>query len=324
MPGDGTTGAPSGREQFRLLNAVSIVVTFLIGVALAVYGQLVPEAPALHHLTRRAMMYLGLIHFAVGYHFFFTSPRTHQRWATERPQVVLSLVGCLALSVAAFRTYPFTELLVYTLFYLHAAENGIYHLFRMTERDPEAHQRVGLGALFPLFLLLLAFRVISPTYLGRADQTLVRAQLALVAACAVFVRLLLPRTAWRAGWRVIQDHYLLLAMFLIIALLYPERSYGYDLFIIWHYVMWFGYTWLQQPQVRGKLVWSHALFALIYGATFTLTAGGVPWTAVLGSFSAVGYASFSAQTTCHILLSFAFRRYPLAARQPAVTPAVAG
>jgi len=277
-------------------------------VAVSLYCDLLPSKH-FYWTTRHMMQYLGLIHFAVGYHYFFTSAAVRPQLAGAHPWFYAKLIACLIASVLVYRS-PASEPLVYALFYLHAAENAVYHIYRSANYPvaPTA-QRLSSDALWPLMAVLL-FGRLSPRYATAIDSHVRLGCFVIVLTSFLFIRSLLPATSWRQGWRLVGQHHVLVTAFLIVAFFFPEGSIYYDYFIIWHYVIWFAYTWVQKPAGRARLVWSHVAFAVIYKILYLLVDAQVVLFHPLVLWILVGPVSFMAQTTAHILVAFAFRTYP--------------
>ncbi len=294
-------------SRFDRMNILAVLLTLALFACFALYSALVPDKTAAG-TTRHMMQYLGLVHFAVGYVFFFSSPAIRGRLTVLDPDFFGRTLLCAALSIACFRFSAEAEPLVYTLFYLHAAENAGYHVFRLGQAAVRPGTvRPTPTTIFPLLAVLLLLRV-SPDYLAGLPRVPYMGQLGVVVLCFIFVRRLLPGTDWRAGWRVVAQQPWTILAFLAVVLAFPERSIAFDLFIIWHYVIWFIYTWDQKPDTRRLLIWAHALFLGIYKGVYLLydqhLASLWPLLILL-----VSPWSFRAQTTLHILLSFAFRRF---------------
>ena len=105
------------------------------------------------------------------------------------------------------------------------------------------------------------------------------------------------------GWRHWLPFYVMLAP-------------GLLFFIIWHYVFWFAFTWQTRPERRRLLVQTHVIAGLLYKALYVLADARLAHTAAV-LVPLISPAAFQAQTAVHILLSFVFRVFPSAARQPA-------
>ncbi len=299
-------------QSFETLNLLSLAVTCAIGMSVAVYCRVEPTK-SFYWTTRHMMQYLGLVHFAVGYHFFFASQAIRSQLRTSPAVLIAKLIGCVIASVPVYQ-FPRFEPIVYTLFYLHAAENAVYHIYRMSNTPttpPEG--RVSPDALMPLLLVLILGRL-SPQYATHPGSSVRLMCLATLFVCVIFLHSLLPMTSWRQGWRLVAQQPVLLTYFFVVSLFFFEGSFLYDYFIIWHYVIWFAYTWIQKPADRKRLVWSHVAFAVIYKALYLLGDARVVLLHPLVLWILVGPVSFMAQTTCHILLAFVFRRYPAAVR----------
>ena len=299
-------------QSFEALNVLSLAATVAIAVSVAVYCRFTP-AKNFYWTTRHMMQYLGLIHFAVGYHFFFASPAARSQITGSPVSFFAKLLGCLLVSVSVYQ-FPVLEPIVYTLFYLHAAENAVYHIYRIGQApSAPADERVSSDALFPMLCVLILGRL-SPLYATHVETPVRLVCLVTLLACILFLQTLLPVTSWRQGWRLLVRHHTLLAYFLVVSLFFREGLLLYDYFIIWHYVIWFIYTWVQKPSDRTRLVLSHAAFAVIYKGLYLLGDARIVLFHPLVLSILVGPVSFMAQTTCHILLAFVFRQYPAAAR----------
>ena len=89
-------------QPFDRLNVLSVGITLAIGAAIYAYCFLTPAAePA--QASQHLMHYLGFIHFAVGYHFFFSSPFVRPKITSGNPDFFLRLIGCIALSTLFYR-----------------------------------------------------------------------------------------------------------------------------------------------------------------------------------------------------------------------------
>ncbi len=80
------------------------------------------------------------------------------------------------------------------------------------------------------------------------------------------------------------------------------------------------YTWVQKPSDRTRLVVSHAVFAVFYKGLYLLGDTRIVLFHPLVLWMLVGPTAFLAQSTCHILLAFVFRRYPAATRTEETGP----
>ena len=296
--------------SFERLNLFSIAITTAIALAIGAYCRLIPSK-SFYWTTRHMMQYLGFVHFAVGYHFFLTSRMIRPQLVSGNPGFFLKLMGCLAVSTLFYKV-PEWQPVVYALFYLHAAENSVYHLFKLGQYPAGSGQaRVSGGALFPLLLVLIIIRL-SPQYATFVNFPMGFARLGVLFFTLAFLRFLLPSTQWKTGWGLVRRQHVLIAWFFIVSFLFAERFELYDFFIIWHYVIWFLYTWIQRPLDRTRLVWSHLLFAIIYKALFLTADAGVRLFHPLTLWLLIGPVSFMAQTACHILITLVFRKYPSA------------
>ena len=315
---------PSSKNCFTRLAVLSVLVTLGIYLAMVLYCRVVP-GKSLFLTSRHVMMYIGLVHFAVGYHFFFTSSALPQQLSTGRFQFFAKLGLCAGLGILCYPLYPSSEVIAFALFYLHAAENSAFQIFKMSEADRSSSRgSIPSASLWPLIALLILARVFSPQDLAYLNWPIGFIRLGVMMSCLVLLAWLLPQTDWNQGWRLARRYWVLVASFVGIALFFREGRVAFDLFIIWHCVIWFGYTWMQRPSARLKLVESHLFFAVLYKGVWLLDdasqalsmAGSGPLIPWLFPYLLISRAAFTAQSTAHILLSFVFRTYQVPASAP--------
>ncbi|GEM_PF-7131028 len=312
--------AISARGSLRLfdrLNFLSIVITALLGVVIYHYSQ--PHTSYLSYFlaTHRVMNYLGLIHFAVAYQFFFTSPTIRPQLSIRNTTLIAKLLGCVLLSIPFYA--PGLSPIVFLFFYIHAFENAGYHIFKLSAIDTQRpKERFPIEALFPLLLVLVLTRL-SPSYFMDWSIPMRLARLALLAGTLVFLRHLFPVVSWTEGWTVVRRYPFVIGSFIAVSLFMPEGQALYNLFIIWHYVIWVVYTWVYKPQDRSRLIWSHLMFVALYTPLFLLDNAGMVLFHPLVLTILVGRMSFMAQSVCHFLFSLVFRQYPLTHPQRVTT-----
>lgn len=313
---------PRGRRRigynlgmsYTRMHLLATALTLATFAAFAAAARLsgVTLASSVHH----GMWYIGFVHFAAGYVFFFSAPAIRAQMADAPDAFWGKVAFCGAVAVMLLRqpaevSFP----LVQTLFYLHAAENSAYKIARLAPGAPGPDAR--LEALFPLALVLIGLRVLP----GFALHTLLGlAQLGIVVVCVAFVRALLPaQTDWRAGARLILRSAVIVGSFALVAVAFREQGIAFDLFIVWHCIIWFLFTWQTRPAARPQLVRTHVWLGGVFAALFALHYG--PW--ARGALPlAVDSAGFLWQSALHIVLSFVFRRYGAVPQlRPAVAPA---
>lgn len=305
-------------DPFDRVVFLSVGGTIAIAAAIWLYCRLLPQ----HELaptTRHAMEYVGLVHFAVGYTFFFSSPfiRPKLRHPQERASFFGRLLGCVAISALCFTAFPASDPLAYTLFFIHAGENSVYHIFKMSQvPSADSSRPLGANSLFPLTLAVLLAHSVSQLFWDNAGTLTGWLQLGLVGAGLLYVRRLLPPTDWWGGWQLVGRYAGFLVLFLGAAVTFGEGTIGSDWFIIWHCVIWVVYTWVQRPAERLRLIAWHAVFAVVYKAVWLLADAQVAIVhpAFLETF--LSHRSYMAQSVLHILVTFVFRSFAARATAP--------
>lgn len=324
--------APSEHQSASLLadpfdRVVFISVGFTVAIAAAIwlYCRFLP-ANELVPTTRHMMEYVGLVHFAVGYTFFFSSPfiRPKLRNPQERTGFLGRLLACLAIGVLCFLQFPASAPLAYTLFFIHAGENSVYHIFKLSHA-PSAGQPppIRANSLFPLVVAVLLIHNFSQLFWDNAGTFTGWLQLGLVGGGLLYIRRLLPRTDWQSGSQLVTRYAGFLLLFLGVAVAFGEGTIGSDWFIIWHCVIWVVYTWVQRPAERLRLVAWHAAFAVVYKAVWLLADAHVVvfHPGFLEEF--LSHRSYLSQSVLHILVTFVFRSFTMAPR-PTPSAASAG
>ncbi len=298
-----TAGSASLKlRPFDRLNLLSFATTFVLLIGVYFYCHKISGADV-SRTTRHMMNYLGFTHYAVGYLFFFNAPAIQSQLKTRKAYFSLKFMACALLSAFFYKLQRF-ELLVYTLTYLHLAENAIFQILKLpADQDGPPFQA---NALFPMVLSLLLIRVF-PNYLNLPIIPMRIGQIALVLAIILFVRSLLPSTDWREGFRLLGKYFWVAAFFAGVSIFVREASLPFDLFIIWHYGMWFFYTWFQKKEGRKSLVVSHLVFGIIYQTLYWTYANVPSLHSVL--YFLVSPAAFLGQTVMHVATSFAFRNF---------------
>lgn len=306
------------RMSYTRMHLFATALTLAAFAAFAAAARVsgLPLESAVHH----GMWYIGFVHFAAGYVFFFSAPAIQAQMA-EAPAVFWSKVAlCGAVAVMLLRQPVYVAFpLVQTLFYLHAAENSAYKIARLSPGAPrspldparggrpepaEGRPEARLEALFPLALVLIGLRVLPGFAL---HTTLGLVQLGVVIVCMAIVRALLPvHTDWRAGAKLIGRSAVIVGSFALVAMAFRERGIAFDLFIVWHCIIWFLFTWQTRPAARGQLVRTHLGLGGVFAVLFALHYGPWAWGALP---LAVDSEGFLWQSALHILLSFVFRRY---------------
>ena len=293
-------------SPFDRLHLLAMGTTVLIGTTIYLYCRLVPTH-TFNDMTFNTLYFLGFTHFAVGYYFFFTSPYVRPLMRTDRRWFLVRIAGCIAISTLFYTFSIWSLFIVYTLAFLHGAEGTVYHISRMSSREAPADLQP-VNTLFPLLALLFITRL-SPDYLTQLDSPIRLAQVGVVLVGLALMRTRLPPTDWRSSWSLMIRSPLLIVYFLTVSLFFKEGSPAWSYSVIWHYVIWTLYAWFQKPATRTRLIGAHLVFGILYAGFYLLahaTAAVVPqrvWWLLIGT------TAFWAQTACHILISFTFRKY---------------
>ncbi len=291
--------------RFARMTWFAAGATGLLALALAAVHPIARPLD-LETLATQFAMWITFIHFGVGYEFFVRSRLRRRAFAT--PSVGLGLAVCGAAGAAAYWAWPHSLPVLHILFFLHATENAVYHLSKLS---PD-HRGIG-NALVPVGASIATPALLVAAIFSDARIEIVLAQWGAVGICLAWVARAVSRDTrpqnWGRGWKLVWDLRFVLVGSAVLALGFRFGSLPYALFIVWHVVSWTIFSWHTQPEARPTLVRSHLIFGAIYSALFTLAALGMTLGHPMILALLVGPTGFVAQGVCHILMGFAFRHY---------------